>query len=209
MLLSTRLPMHRAPHILATHPTHQHGPTLLPTLPPRATVQLPSLVSMFNNVIQMRDLDMEFATTGLRARAPASFAGLNVTAGLDVFRKGMEVDGEQLRLNLTAANVDLGDAVGRLWGSSPPASVATALRNAVFERLNTQTSKGACFRCRRGLRVLGLPGLGGGDSTEGYVLKAFHVISLGSRMQVGQTSFAGVDLHLAHRPGASVQPCSS
>lgn len=114
------------------------------------------MVSLFKNVIQVTNLDMELTATALRAVAPAILAGVDVTAGVELFKKGSEVAGEALRLNLTATNVNLTAAVTTLWGSSPPAAVSNALRNAVFAGLSSQTSKGE--RRKRAPQWLGVPG---------------------------------------------------
>lgn len=99
-------------------------------------------ITAFGSALEVANLTLAITSTGFRASAAGSFAGVAVIADVDLRKNGSEIDGDQVRFAVNASNVNLGPVVQRLWGSGAPTLVTNTLGSATFARLSSQNRKG-------------------------------------------------------------------
>lgn len=105
-----------------------------------------SRVAAFGGALEINNLGLTIADTGLHASTTGSFAGASVSADVDVRKRGFEIEGDQVRFAIAATNVNLGAAVQKLWGSRVPALVTNTIGSATFERMSSQNRRGELSR---------------------------------------------------------------
>lgn len=106
------------------------------------TVQITGRMTFFGGALEVANLSLAITSTGLRASAAGSFAGTAVIADVDLRKRGFEIQGDKVRFAVNASNVNLGSAVGRLWGAGAPALINQTIGSATFDRLSSQNRGG-------------------------------------------------------------------
>ena len=108
---------------------------------PLQSQQFADTISLLNGIVVLVAPTFEASATGYIAKLPGTFAGVAVSATLDLRSKGFDVDGMRYLVNMTAANVVLKDALKNVWLDVPKA-ISDPLSGVTFPSLLSSTMSG-------------------------------------------------------------------
>ena len=126
-----RRPRQRAPtHALAR-----------PFRPP----QFPDTLTMLKGIVKLTGPSLETSSLGFSASLPGTFAGIQVSAVMDIRNKLNAINGERVFVKLSATDVNLKNAIIELFkvaGSAAPTAVTDALANINFPQFKSDQLPG-------------------------------------------------------------------